>query len=113
MTKHSIRLPNGRSVGLGKYVAAWRKLRKMNPDDQVRGFGYFPEDAAYILREMRFGMHDRINRHIACYGVGRKWDQDWQQHAMQAAHAVNTPRLVVRWVPPDLRKRLAHRITTE
>jgi Uri superfamily endonuclease len=92
MSKRYVTLPNGKSCGLGKYVSAWRKLRTIDPDTS---------------------MHDRINRHLSGYGKGRKWHHDWQRAAIQTAYAVNTPRLIVRWVPWDLRHRLAHRITRE
>jgi len=79
--------------------------------ESVRGFGHFAQPASEILTALRDGMHDRINRHIPKYGEGRKWDHDWQRAAMQCANFVNTPRLIVRWVPQDLKARLAHRIT--
>jgi hypothetical protein len=113
MTQRYVTLPNGKPCGLGKYVAAWRTLRAIAPDTQVKGFDHFPDDAASVLRELRRGLHDRINRHLEGYGKGRKWHHDWQRAAIQTAYAVNTPRLVVRWVPWDLRHRLAHRITRE
>lgn len=108
-----IRLPNSRCCTIGTYVASWKKLLELSADAQVGGFGHFPEPAAAVLRQLRRGMHDRINRHIPGYGRGRKWQHDWQVEAKRAAIAVNTPRLVVHWVPPDLRARLAHRLTTE
>ena len=111
MSKRVVTLPNGKRCGLGVYVSAWRKLKALPSDAQISGFDHFPDDAGRILRQVRFGMHDRINRHIPGFGRGRKWHQDWQRHALQCAIAVNTPRLIVRWVPSDLRKRLAHRIT--
>ena len=109
-----VTLPNGRACGLGKYVAAWRKLRKIvaaDPDAQVSGFDYFPCAAWEVLRDLRVGMHDRINKHDPRYGHGRKWSSDWQRAATHCANAVNTPRLIVRYVPPDFRVRLAHRVS--
>jgi hypothetical protein len=106
-------LPNGRRCGLGTYVLAWRTMLKMNPQELVKGWGHFSEPAGYVLRELRAGMHDRINRHIPGYGRGRKWNADWQRAAGHCANAVNTPRLIVRWVPRDLYARLAHRITAD
>jgi hypothetical protein len=111
MVRQTIRLPNGRQCALRTYVHAWRKLKSMSPTAQVGGFDHFPEDASRILREIRLGLHDRINRHVPDYGKGRKWHHDWQRAAIQAAIAVNTPRLVVRWVPIDLMPRLKHRLT--
>lgn len=107
-----VTLPNGRQVPLRAYVAAWRVVRK-NPAESFKGFGHFSMTGAEIRRELLAGMHDRINRHAAGHGLGRKWDGDWQRAAEQTARAVNTPRLIVRWIPTDLRARLAHRLTTE
>lgn len=105
-----IRLPNGRLVGLGRYVAAWKALLGMGPDEPVKGFDHFTMTAAEVLAAMREGLADRINQHARGYGLGRKWSSDWQRAAYLTAHEVNTPRLIVRWAPVDLRARLAHRI---
>ncbi len=109
--KRAIRLPNGKWCGLAAYVQSWRTVRALPPEASVRGFGDWPEPAADVLRELRYGLHDRINRHIPSFGVGRKWDHDWQREVGHTARAVNTPRLIVRWVPAHLQGRLAHRIT--
>ena len=112
----AVRIPSGRLVSLGAYVAGWRKVAALaatDPDARVHGWDYFAEDAWRVLRDLRDGMHDRINRHIAGYGIGRKWDADWQRAARHCANEVNHPRLIVRYVPPDLRARLAHRIHRE
>jgi hypothetical protein len=110
--KLCIRLPNGKRCTLAAYVHAWRVLLATPERTQVAGFDYWPDDAGRILSQLRQGMHDRINRHIPGHGTGRKWSDDWQRHAIQCTHAVNTPRLRVDWIPPDLRARLAHRIST-
>lgn len=107
-----ITLPDGHHCSLGKYVEAWSILRGAYHNSNVSGFDHFPMTAPEVLRELRYGMHDRINRHIPGHGIGRKWDQNWQRAALQTALAVNTPRLIVRYCPPDFRVRLAHRITT-
>lgn len=106
-----VRLPKGSLVSLGRYVAAWRALRSLPPDAHVRGWDHFPTPAGDVLRKMRAGLHDRINVHLPWWGKGRKWENTWQWDAHRCAREVNTSRLVVRWVPKDLRKRLAHRIT--
>lgn len=113
MSRRVIRLPNGRHVGLRAYVAAWRVLLRTTPDANVRGFDYFTQTAGEVLAAFRAGLQDRINRHLPGYGRGRKWSSDWQRDAGHTARAVNTPRLIVRWAPLDLRARLAHRLTTE
>jgi len=113
MTTRVVGLPNGRQVTLGEYVRSWRALLDMDRDAQVAGFDYFADSAARILARLAEGLHDRINRHVPGYGVGRKWSDDWQRAAAQTARAVNTPRLIVRWIPKDLAARLSHRITKE
>lgn len=110
-----ITLPNGRQCTLAAYVRAWRTLKSMNPEGITAGFGHFPETAGEVLEQLRAGVHDRINRHDRSFGVGRKWSSDWYRAALQCAHRVNTPRLIVRTpeIPFDLRGRLSHRIYTE
>ena len=73
-------LPNGRKCRLGTYARAWKALLAAAPNSMWPGFDYFPETAAHILGKMRYGLHDRINRHIPNYGLGRKWDHDYQTH---------------------------------
>lgn len=115
-SKRVIRLPNGRTCGLAKYVASWRltiTLAAQNPNQEVSGWQWFSVPLSSVLRDLRDGMHDRINRHIAGYGKGRKWDGNWQRAAGNCARDVNTPRLVVRCVPAEFRARLAHRLTVD
>ena len=104
MAKHVIRLPNGKTCSLRTYVDSWRALKGMRPELDVNGFDHFPTPAKSILRALRAGMHDRINRHVPGYGQGRKWSSDWQRHVRQAAWQVNTPRLILNWLPLDLTK---------
>ena len=106
-----ITLPNGRACGISKYVQAFQVLRDAKPDSQWPGWDYFPRSAASILADMRYGIHDRINRHIPSFGQGRKWDNDYDRAARNCARWVNTPRLVVHqgMVPLEFRTRLAHR----
>jgi len=52
----------------------------------------------------------KIASYIPGYGVGRKWESDWYWQAWRIARDVNTPRLVVRWVPKEFRERLQHRL---
>lgn len=112
-----ITLASGQRVGLRAYAAAWAAARALPPDARVMGA---PNEARGIsstageaLAGFRRGMHDRINRHLPGYGRGRKWDADWQRAALQIAGQVNTPRLIVRWAPHDLKARLAHRLYTD
>lgn len=108
--RHTIGLPDGRSVSVREYVRSWRVLRTLSPDRLVNGFYWYPETASIILRALRVGMHDRINRHLPGYGIGRKWDPNWQAEMRRAANDLNCPRLVIHWLPPDLRSRFAHRL---
>jgi len=110
MSSRFVTLPNQRRCTLGRYVAAWRALRAMNPAAPAAGFDDVPLPALEILRQLRRGMHERINRHLPAYGRGRKWTYDWQGNAMFTARLVNTPRLCIDWVPPDFRQRLQHRL---
>jgi hypothetical protein len=110
-----VTLASGRRVSLGSYVDAWRTVRAADPAALFHGapedWFRIPEPAAVILRQFRTGLHARINRHVPGYGRGRKWSTDWQREAWRTARAVNTPRLVVRWVPTEFRARLADRLS--
>jgi len=108
-----VRLPNGKRVTLAEYLRSWKALRSMEEGAAVSGFSYRTETASSVRRELRKGIDERINQHLPGYGVGRKWDSDWQRWATITAIQVNTPRRIVRpsEVPFSLRKRLAHRLT--
>ena len=86
-------LPGGRRVGLGEYVRSWKILLSTPKDTMVSGFDWYPSKAEDVLRELRRGLHDRINRHDE--RKGRKFGADWQRHLWLIAHRVNTPRLRV------------------
>jgi hypothetical protein len=105
-----ITLPGGNKCRLGAYVAAWRTIKTLPAETIIPRWNWHQNDAASVLRSLRAGIHDRINKHVLGYGCGRKWDQNWQVEAGRAARAVNTPRLVVGWVPVEFRARLAHRL---
>jgi hypothetical protein len=89
MTKCYIGLPNGKRSVLPTYCAAWRTLKTLDPKAQVKGWDDFPADAADVLRDMRAGLADRINRHIPGYGRGRKWDARYQLELRRDARRVN------------------------
>jgi uncharacterized protein YfbU (UPF0304 family) len=88
----TIRLPNGRSCSIARYVAAWRTLRDMKPNARVEGFDYFMSEACDVLRRMREGMHDRINKHDPAYGKGRRWSEQWQTSMRRDCNAVRDYR---------------------
>lgn len=62
--KRYITLPNGKSVSLSTYVNAWRILKTLDPNTRTPGFSYSFDTASDVLREIRKGMHDRINQHL-------------------------------------------------
>ena len=109
---NTIRLPSGRSVRLPVYVQAWRALLTLDPEVQLNDWWYWPVPAHQVLREIRRGVHNRINRHDPDYGKGRKWGGQWQLETQRAARDLNTPRLALHYLPPWLRARYAHRLLT-
>ena len=109
---HTIRLPNGKSCSVAKYVAAWKELKAMHPTEQVYGFGWFPQQGGEVLKAMRDGLTDRINRHDPSFGKGRKWKEDWQRGADRIASNINGRRIVTyrNHCPKELQAKLAHRL---
>lgn len=104
-----------RRVSIPAYIAAVRRAIAA-PDATFRqGLeSWWPVTGAEIRREYNRALNRRIMRHAPHYGRGRKWSDDWQRAARQTANRVNMPRLIVRDSevhPPELRRRLAHRIT--
>lgn len=110
MVKRVIVLANGRSVSLRVYAKAWRELTGLPRDAQIRGFDYFAMSAGAVLDAVREGLMDRINRHIPDHGRGRKWSSDWQRMMGHAARQLNTPRLIIDWLPPELQARFGRRL---
>ena len=115
MTRRSINLGNGCCVSLGGYVRAWKQAKTLPPETGVKIVPgqWWPGTVADVLRELNYGLHDRINRHDPGYGCGRKWASDWWRSARHTANAVNMPRVIVRppQIPMEFRARLAHRLT--
>jgi hypothetical protein len=56
-----ITLPGGRSVTLGEYVRSWRVLKTMPAGASVAGWDWHPVRAGDILREIAYGVMDRVN----------------------------------------------------
>lgn len=95
----------GRRIGLGHYVKAWKACLALSAGTSVgRGVSGYGDTAGEALAELRRGLHDRINRHLPWYGKGRKWSHDWERAMGIGARALNTPRLIIRWLPEDLMK---------
>lgn len=114
-SRRVVTLPNGRVVGLGGYVAAWRNLKDMDARNLgnlcLVGFYHEPETAAYILRKLREGMHDRINRHLPWWEKGRKWkvdEQHWYAHDAQRLRDIRNRIRVYQFHTDSCRKRFSH-----
>lgn len=107
-SKRWVTLPNGHKCSLGEYVRSWKVLNTMPANQDVAGFGHFPESVGSIRARLLAGLDDRINRHTPGYGKGRKWDADWQNTMARAARDLNTPRLRIHWLPLDLRAKFGH-----
>ena len=109
--KRVVTLGFGQKVPLGVYVAGWRKALA-NPEARFPHSleERWPATGAEIVAQFRKGMVDRINKHDPAFGVGRKWAEDWQRAMIQTAHRLNTPRLVIEWLPAELKGRFAHRL---
>jgi hypothetical protein len=106
-----IRIPSGRVVTIGQWVHAFKTLKTADPKATVPNWSWCHNDAAHVLREMRHSLDDMIERHDRTRPAHwRKLDPDWQRMMQRTAREVNTPRLVVRWLPLELRGKLAHRL---
>lgn len=110
-----IGLSDNRVVHLGAYVDAWARVLTAPAGTEFAQSltSRWPATREEILEQFRDGLHDRINRRDPRYGVGRKWDPDWQRQCGYAARELNYPRLVIRWLPMWLRDRFAHRLEDE
>ena len=84
-----ITLPKGSTCSLASYCAGWRKIKALAPDALIGNWSDFPTEADAILRDLQFGMHERINRHIPGFGRGRKWDERYQTDLRRDAQRVN------------------------
>lgn len=106
--------PCGRPVSVRQYVSAWYMVRSLPPDTIIRArqWDYCDTTSGRVLRDMRFGLHDRISRHIPAYAAGRRWDGAHQAAMVRLAWALRS-KCVVRTcdVPREIAPRLAHRIT--
>jgi hypothetical protein len=105
-----IGLPNGRKVSLGSYIRGWKAVKAAKPSQAIKGWEHFPVRADEVLRDYSRGVQARINRHDPAYGIGRKWDPDWERAMIQASRQLNTPRLIIRYLPSELKERFAHRL---
>ena len=114
MIRCYVTLGDGRHIGLGRYVEAWRECLRLVRAGKgktwigsgPRGYGETAAEALYDLRE---GMDDRINRHDPAYGKGRKWAWDWQRDARDLAWKLNN-RICIHWMRPEFKTRFADRL---
>lgn len=86
-------LPNGRQCRAATYARAWRTLLAADPHALFPGFAYSAERAESILHAMRGGLSERINAHVPGYGVGRKWDNDYQVRLWRDSRKVRAIQL--------------------
>jgi hypothetical protein len=111
MSIRYVTLGDGRKIGLGKYVAAWKQCLALPGNTPIgKGIDGWGQTAAQALSDLRKGMDDRINRRIPGYGKGRKWGSDWYFSMWRASRDLNNPRLVIRWLPAEIRERFRDRI---
>lgn len=113
--KGYVTLGDGRKMPIDKYTEAWKKAKSVPANTPVRGTPSDPlggGTAGDVVRELRSGLQDRINRKDPAYGKGRKWDDSWQSDARRLKDTLGT-RSEVRpgeAHPVDLRPRIAHRL---
>lgn len=75
----------------GQYLAAVRRAFAITQaGGRVRLFWSSPDlDAEGWTREFCAALDRRISRELPWYGLGRKWDPDWQRHARFDAERIN------------------------
>jgi hypothetical protein len=115
----AIGLPNDKRCSISTYCRAWRTLKTLPPEAEVKGWEWYPVPARDILRRLHEGLHDRINRHDPRYGRGRKWDQRYQIGQRRDARRVNeysSRRLVepcMQLETPELQRRFRWNYTRD
>lgn len=93
-------------------LITWRWLRADPDERRVRPDHWHAEPMTF--EEFRAWFRACLDRKISNEpSRGRKDCRDWFMQAWRTAQEVNTPRLIVRWVPHEFRARLAHRIYTD
>lgn len=66
-----ILIPCGKWIPLVAYMAAWRVVKRADPEAVFSGWEWYPVPARHILRDMRDGMHKRITAGISYSDRGR------------------------------------------
>jgi hypothetical protein len=106
-----ITLGSGIKIDVRDYAKMWRRVLAAPPGSTFTQSlcNWWPSSRDELLEQFRDGMHDRINRHIPGYNVGRKWDADWQNDTWRASREVNSRR-ILDYLPPWLCDRFAQRL---
>jgi hypothetical protein len=88
-----------------------REWFKEHPEGTVKVCGIWPEKV-YNKTKWNQWFMDCLNRKINRNESprGRKEDPDWQRAMRQSADRINHPRLIINWLPPELKGRFAHRL---
>jgi hypothetical protein len=85
---------------------------KQNPDGILKLPDLWPPkefDAQNWRQWFQGCLHEKINRNIIT--TGRKHDPDYQTELRRAANLLNhRPRLIIDYLPPDLKQRFKHRL---
>ena len=99
-----VTLWTGQQCTLATYIQSWSAVKRMPAGQPITLHRDIPRTREDILRFMADGIHDRINRNDSSFRQGRLWDAARQAEMQHFARQINTPRLVIDWVPPCLRK---------
>lgn len=110
MTRRYVTLSDGRKIGLGAYVKAWKACLTLPPQTPIgKGIDGLGQTASEALHDLRKGMDDRMNRNDPQFGKGRKWAWDWQRDARALAYQLNN-RIAIHWLPADFKGRFEDRL---
>lgn len=71
MATRVVTLPNGKQVPLSAYIAAWRVVKRADPEEEFRGWEWYPVPARDILAGFRRGLDRRITEGISYQERGR------------------------------------------
>lgn len=64
-----ITMPGGKKCTLATYIAGWKALKKLTPEQRdwyrYETWNWHSNTGTEILRQIRAGVHDRINQRAA------------------------------------------------
>lgn len=92
-------------------LKAYHNFVTTNPAGRVAIHGDWTRDSMTALewrKWFRDCLHKKINRDTP--RNGRKLSADYQRDMWQAQWRINTPRLIIDWLPPELKTRFRHRL---